>query len=117
MRARSHRANSTEAGSGCQPSDENGTVFPVRVVPKASRSEIVGSEGGTLKVRIAAPPVKGKANKALVKLLAKTLGVSGSQVEIISGHKTRRKTVRVYGVDSEALRDLMLTDRDIEEEH
>ena len=107
MPPRSHRSNTTEAGHACQPSDETGTVFPVRVVPKASRSEIVGSEGGTLKVRIAAPPVKGKANKALVKLLAKTLGVSGSQLEIISGHKTRRKTVRVYGVGSEALQDLM----------
>jgi uncharacterized protein (TIGR00251 family) len=114
---KSHRVNPTEAGRGCQPSDETGTVFPVRVVPKASRSEIVGSEGGTLKVRIAAPPVKGKANKALVKLLAKTLGVSGSQVEIISGHKTRRKTVRVYGADSRAILDMMRTGRDSEEEY
>jgi uncharacterized protein (TIGR00251 family) len=109
--------NPTVAGRDRKPSDEAGMVFPVRVVPSASRSEIVGSEGDTLKVRIAAPPVKGKANKALVKLLAKTLGVSGSQVEIISGHKTRRKIVRVYGVDSEALLALMSNGRHAEEEY
>lgn len=117
MPSRSHRVNPTEAGRNRKPSDETGMVFPVRVVPSASRSEIVGSEGGTLKIRIAAPPVKGKANKALVKLLAKTLGVSGSQVEILSGHKTRRKTVRVSGVESEALRALMRTGKDAEEEY
>ena len=111
-----HRVNPTGADGGCQPFDETSTVLAVRVVPNASRSEIVGSEDGTLKVRIAAPPVKGKANKALVKLLAKTLGVRGRQVEIVSGHKTRRKTVRIYGVHSEALVDLTRAGGDSEED-
>ena len=52
-----------------QPADAP-VVIPVRVVPSASKSEIVGLEGETLKVRVAAPPVKDKANRALVKLLA-----------------------------------------------
>jgi uncharacterized protein (TIGR00251 family) len=82
-------------------------LFPVRVLPGASRTEIAGSEGGILEVRVAAPPIKDKANKALVKLLAKTLGVPNSQVEIIAGHATRRKTVRVHGAKAAAIADLL----------
>lgn len=93
----------------CAPADDAPVVFPVRVLPAASRSEIVGSEGGVLKVRVAAPPVNDKANRALVRLLAKTLGVNNSQVEIISGHKSRRKTVRVYGVETFAISELIRT--------
>jgi uncharacterized protein (TIGR00251 family) len=74
-------------------------ILSVRVVPKASKSEIVSLEGETLKVRVAAPPVKGKANKELIKLLAGTLGVRNDQVEIISGQRARRKRVRVEGID------------------
>jgi len=87
-------------------------VIPIRVVPSASRSEIVGLEGDTLKVRVAAPPVKGKANRALVKLLAKALGVSSSQVEIVRGHKARRKTVQVRGIDADAVSDLIRRAKD-----
>jgi uncharacterized protein (TIGR00251 family) len=75
-------------------------ILSVRVVPRASKSEIVSLEGETLKVRVAAPPVKGKANKELIKLLADTLGVRNDQVEIISGQRARRKRVRVEGIDS-----------------
>ncbi len=69
----------------------------------------MGLEGDTLKVRVAAPPVKGKANRALIRLLAKALGVSSSQVEIVSGHKARHKTVRVCGADADAVSDLLRT--------
>ena len=72
----------------------------------------MGLEGDTLKVRVAAPPVKDKANRALVKLLAKALGVSSSQVEIVSGHKARRKTVQVRGIDADAVSDLIRTVKD-----
>jgi uncharacterized protein (TIGR00251 family) len=91
---------------------ETPVVIPVRVVPGASRSEIVGLEGDTLKVRVAAPPVKDKANRALVKLLAKALGVSSSQVEIVGGHRARRKTVQVCGIDADAVSDLLQTAKD-----
>lgn len=73
-------------------------TFPVRVVPRAKRNEIVGAEGGALKVRIAAPPVKGKANKALVGFLAQALGVRKRQVEIVRGQRARDKTVRIRGL-------------------
>jgi uncharacterized protein (TIGR00251 family) len=78
-------------------------ILSVGVVPKASKSEIVGFEGETLKVRVAAPPVKGKANKELTKLLAATLGVRNDQVEIISGQRARRKRVRVDGIDGQTV--------------
>ena len=92
-----------------QASDEAPVVFRVRVVPRASRSEILGSEGGTLRVRVSAPPVEGKANKELVKLLAKALAVGSGQVELVSGHKARLKTVRIHGVDRESVSNLMRT--------
>lgn len=98
-----------ETNGACAPPDDAPVVFPVRVLPAASRSEIVGSEGGVLKVRVAAPPIKDKANRALVRLLAKTLGVNNSQVEILSGHKSRRKIVRVYGVETFAISELIRT--------
>jgi uncharacterized protein (TIGR00251 family) len=67
----------------------------------------MGSEGGTLRVRVSAHPVAGKANQELVKLLAKALGVSRRQVELIGGHKARLKTIRVDGVDKEVVSNLM----------
>jgi uncharacterized protein (TIGR00251 family) len=75
------------------------TILRVRVVPGASRSEIVGADEGTLKIRLAAPPIKGKANRELVKVLAKALGLKSRDVEIVSGHRSRLKQVRVRGVD------------------
>jgi uncharacterized protein (TIGR00251 family) len=78
----------------------NALVFTVRVVPRASKSEIAGIHDGTLKVRIASPPVDGAANAELVKLLSKTFGVSGSAVEILSGRSGRTKQVKISGVNA-----------------
>lgn len=79
-------------------SEEDGAItFQVRVVPRASRSEIAGEHDGALRVRVAAPPVDGAANEELVRMLARVLGVSRSSVEIRSGHASRLKQVRVKG--------------------
>jgi uncharacterized protein (TIGR00251 family) len=86
-------------------------ILSVRVVPKASRSEIVGLEGDTLKVRVAAPPERGKANKELIKLLAGAFGVRNDQVEIVRGHRARRKRVQVEGIDSRTVLTLLKSDR------
>jgi uncharacterized protein len=78
--------------------DKDGTIgFAVRVVPRSSKSEIVGEHDGALKVKLASPPVDGAANDELVKLLAKSFGVPRSSVEIVSGHASKTKTVRVRG--------------------
>jgi uncharacterized protein (TIGR00251 family) len=70
-------------------------VFDVRVVPRSSRSEIVGEHDGALKVRIASPPVDGAANAELIKLLAKKFGVAKSDVEIIAGESSKSKRIKI----------------------
>ena len=74
-----------------------GATFRVRVQPGASKNEIVEVQQDALKVRISAPPVQGKANKALISFLAKELGVKKSEIEIVSGHTSRSKTIHVVG--------------------
>ncbi|KKK88886.1 hypothetical protein LCGC14_2738640 [marine sediment metagenome] len=84
-----------------------GATFKVRVQPGASKNEIVGVQQGALKVRISAPPVQGKANKALVNFLAKELGVKKSEIEIVSGHTSRVKTIKVIGEGTTGLKKMM----------
>jgi uncharacterized protein (TIGR00251 family) len=81
-------------------------TFTIRVVPRASKSEIVGEVNGSLKVRISAPPVDGAANEEVVKVLAKAFGVAKSNVSIISGETSKTKRIRVVGATSERLRQL-----------
>lgn len=71
----------------------------LRVVPGAKRAGIVGRHGDSWKVRVTAAPERGAANEAVVRLLADTLAVPAHDVEIVSGHAARDKTVRVAGVD------------------
>ena len=84
-----------------------GATFKVRVQPGASKNEIVGVQQDALKVRISATPVEGKANKVLIQFLAKQLGVKRSQVEILSGHTSRIKTIHVIGQGTEKLQQLI----------
>ena len=78
--------------------ESNGAVtIAVKVVPRASKNQIVGIEGDAVKIRLNAPPVEGKANNALIAFLADALGVHRTQIEIITGHTSRRKIVRVRG--------------------
>jgi len=76
-----------------------GVELAVLVQPRASRSRVVGEHDGQLKIQLAAPPVDGEANAALVELLAKLLSVPRRQVSLISGETSRRKRVRVEGVE------------------
>ena len=78
-------------------------TFAVRVVPRASKTTVVGEHEGALRVRVAAPPVEGAANDALIKFLAKEFGVPARDVEIRSGHTSKTKVVRVTGVTAEKL--------------
>ena len=83
----------------------DGLAFKVRVQPKSARNEIVGLHEDALKVKLAAPPVDGAANRACVAFLAKTLGVSKSSLEIVSGHKDRNKVVAVRVPEGEDAKD------------
>lgn len=75
-----------------------GVRFEVRVQPRASRSEIVGEQEGALRVRLAAPPVDGAANDALIELLADLLDVPKRDIRILTGTTSKRKVIEVDGV-------------------
>jgi uncharacterized protein len=76
----------------------------VSVVPRASRSQVIGMLGDRIKVQLAAPPVDGAANAELVLLLSQVLGVPRRAIAIIRGETSKRKTVRIVGADVEAIR-------------
>jgi len=92
------------AESMIRSTEKDGAVsFAVRVVPRASKSEVVGLHDGALKVRIASPPVDGAANEELIRLLAKEFGVSKGAVEIVKGHGAKLKQVRISGAQNEKI--------------
>lgn len=78
---------------------EPSTRLRLRVSPGSRRSEIVGRYGDSWKVRVAAPPEGGQANKAVVKLLSEQLGIPRESISIVSGHTAREKIVRMAGID------------------
>jgi len=80
----------TERADGC--------VLPVRAQPGARKAAVLGEQAGALKVSVTAPPEDGRANKALVEVLHKLLGVRRSQVEIVSGQTSRNKLFLIRGV-------------------
>jgi hypothetical protein len=80
-----------------------GAVLEILVQPRASRTRVIGEHGGRLKVQLAAPPVDGEANAALVEFLAGALCVRRTDVRILRGETGRRKTVRVTGVTAAAV--------------
>jgi uncharacterized protein (TIGR00251 family) len=87
--------------------DGRGTLFWVRVVPGASRESVVGWQAdGMLRVRVSAPPERGRANEALLDLLAGALGVRASALSLVSGAGSREKRIQADGVSPERVRAL-----------
>lgn len=84
-----------------------GVRFTVRVQPRARASAVDGVHSGALKVRVAAPPVDGAANAALVDFLAEALGVRPRAVRIIAGDAARTKVIDVDGVEAARVRRLL----------
>lgn len=81
----------------------DGTRILLHVVPRASRTAVVGEHDGRLKLAVAAPPVDGEANDAIVKFLAKLLGVPRDGVVITAGQTGKKKTVEVTGLEPTAV--------------
>jgi hypothetical protein len=75
----------------------NGVIFHIHVVPKSAKNECAGIQGDAIKLKITAPPVEGQANDACIRFLSDLLSVKKNQVTIISGHKSRKKTVAIQG--------------------
>lgn len=81
-----------------------GVELAIKVVPGSSRDRIAGALGDALKIAVAAPPEKGKANDAVIALLAEVLGVKRNAVTIVAGHTQPRKTIRIAGVAADDVR-------------
>ena len=79
-------------------------ILKVRVQPKASRNQVVGYEQDVLRLRVTAPPTEGKANAGVIALLAKTLGISKSNLMIVRGHNSRDKVVSVARLTEQEVR-------------
>ena len=77
--------------------------FHVRVVPGASKNEVAVHTSGVWKVRLTAPPVEGRANRALVEYLAHKLDINRSQVKLLKGDSSRNKVLAVYGLSREEI--------------
>ena len=86
---------------------ENYVTFSVRVQPRSSKNEICGIYGDAIKIKLTSPPVEGEANEGLIKFLSDILKISKGQIEIISGHKSRTKSIKITGVTKEKVADLL----------
>lgn len=83
-------------------------LLAVRVQPRAKRDEVVGERGDAVVIRVAAPPVDGKANVALCRFVAARVGVPRGAVSVVRGESSRDKLLRVEGVESDAVRAALL---------
>jgi uncharacterized protein (TIGR00251 family) len=82
----------------------------VLVVPRASATTVAGRHGDSVRIRVAAPPVDGAANEELVRFMAKRLGVSRTAVTIARGQSSRRKSVTIEGISTDAALARLLED-------
>lgn len=83
--------------------DGDGCIVTLHIQPGAKRTEVVGEHGDALKLRLAAPPIDGRANEALVAFVAKTLGLPRQAVTLLSGQSSRRKRLRIAQGSAEVL--------------
>lgn len=83
----------------------------VRVMPRAPRARVDGLRDGRLIIRVTAPPADGEANRAVIDLLAATLGIPRHAIRIVSGASGRNKTIEIYGVTAAQIRGLTANSR------
>ena len=88
--------------------NEEGCTFEVRVVPRTSANRVNGAYGDAIRICVTASPVRGATNKALLKFLARQLGVKSYDIEILTGHTSRTKRIRVSGITAEKIRSSLL---------
>jgi hypothetical protein len=89
-------------------STPEGILLTVRVIPRAQRTACTGMNDDELVVRVHAPPVDGAANEALIAFFSSALGVRRRAIQIVSGHRGRRKRVAIAGVTADRIRALAL---------
>jgi len=98
---------STSVALRIETDGAGGVLVAVKAVPGSSRDEVVGVLGDRLKVRVSAPPEGGKANKAICAAIAEALGVKARDVEVVAGHTSPEKTVRINGATMNAVREAL----------
>jgi uncharacterized protein (TIGR00251 family) len=84
------------------------TTLSIRVLPRSSRDEIVGSQDGIYKIKLTAPAIEGKANKSLLSFLAKRLGLPKTKIQMISGERSRTKSIRIHGLPPDQVEALLI---------
>ena len=85
----------------------SGIILSIRTQPGSSKNRIIGEYGGRLKLAVTAAPEKGKANKAVIELLADTLHIHESSIHIISGESSRDKRLMIEGLTPEDIKSLL----------
>ncbi|MEE9508208.1 MAG: DUF167 domain-containing protein [Anaerolineales bacterium] len=94
---------------------KSGAALTIRVTPRARKTEISGfREDGSLRIRVSAPRVEGKANKALIKFLAKVLGVRKNRIEIVAGEKSLDKIVAIHDMSAREVQERIFRGLDME---
>ena len=94
----------------CYQQKENSFFLSILIQPNCKENEIQGIHGGKIKVRIHSPPVEGRANEELILYLAEVFHLRRNQIEIIKGHSTRHKQVKICPIDAQKfVEDLHLT--------
>jgi uncharacterized protein len=102
--ARDRRRQAVRRAAGSRGAQHPLTQLRVRLQPRARRDEVAGERAGAVLIRVTAPPVDGKANDALCRLVAKAAGVAPSKVTVVRGHTARDKVLEVEGVEPHELR-------------
>lgn len=88
---------------------KHGAALTIRVTPRARKTEFSGiMEDGTVRIRVSAPPVEGKANKALINFLSKVLKVRKNKIEIVAGEKGLDKIVSILDMTAEQVEELIM---------
>lgn len=91
--------------------DADGVTLRVRIQPNAYRDEVVGVVGGSLRIRLTAPPVEGAANKHCIRFLSKILHIAKSRIIILRGERTRDNVIRVNGMSRAVVEKSLLSRR------
>ena len=92
---------------------QDGTIVKAAIHPRASKTQIVGLHGNTVKIKVTAPPVGGAANEACCRFLAKQLGINPSHVTILTGATSRTKKIKIQGLTSRQVRRLLLDQEEL----
>ncbi|MFA5628841.1 MAG: DUF167 domain-containing protein [Dehalococcoidales bacterium] len=92
-----------------QETGETNAKIAVQITPAASKNEIVGMQDDVLRIKINAPPTKGKANKELINYLSRLLGISKSSLEIVKGHTSKNKLIAIDGLSKIAVLEKLLS--------